>query len=262
MFLEGVNEGGVDFVAVAEASSYGFLLAKEVVGAGSFLEEDVVPAEAHGASFVGDASLFWEDADDVVLFPADFFGVCVFDAALVPCVLDNGELHAVADAQEGRAGRAAVLDDLDFSFHAARSESSRDDDAVGVLQDVFGVLGGGDFARVNPGEGDGCLGMGGAVSDGFGDAGVAVLEFGVFAADGDGDFLRWLVELIDEALPCFVVLGGEPEFFFEDVVEAFFFEDEGDFVDGWYVNAADDCFFGNVAEFCNFFLDAFVECFP
>jgi hypothetical protein len=45
-------------------------------------------------------------------------------------VLDAGELHSEADAEEGRGGLAGVADGVQHAFDAALAEASGDEDAV------------------------------------------------------------------------------------------------------------------------------------
>ncbi len=72
-------------------------------------------------------------------FRVDFGAVRVFQAADVPCKLDDGKLEAVADAEEWDVVFPGELDSQNFAFRAARSEAVGNEDAVEVGE-VFDAL--------------------------------------------------------------------------------------------------------------------------
>jgi hypothetical protein len=119
--------------------------------------------------------------------------VGVRQAADVAGEFDDGHLEAEAQAQIGNLIFAGVADALDLAFGAADAEPAGNDDAVTIgqpLGDVGRIDGGG----VDPFEIDVDAQMHAAMLAGLDDAGVGVAEGGVFAGDGQGDFLARLAD--------------------------------------------------------------------
>ena len=72
-------------------------------------------------------------------FRVDFGAVRIFQAADVPCILDDGKLEPVADAQEGDVVFPCKLDSRNLAFRAAWSKAVGYEDAVEVGE-VFYAL--------------------------------------------------------------------------------------------------------------------------
>ena len=123
----------VHFVAVAEAFADG----GRTVNLGSkaiFLDDHVVTTEAHRRTQILDVFLAGEECNDrnfdVVRFAFHFDRTCTLHTADVACKFHDGELHAIADAEERDLVFAHVADDLNFAFDTAATETTRNDDCV------------------------------------------------------------------------------------------------------------------------------------
>ena len=155
---------------------------------------------------------------------------------------------------------AGVAGGGDFAFDAAVAEAAGDEDSVETLEfggDVFVCEGFG----VDAADVDLAVVGNAAVRDGFVDGFVGVLQFDVFSDDADGDFAGGVFYAADDLLPDVLLRAGffDAEEFDHEIVNAFFLEFEGEFVDGVDVGAADDGFDGDVAEEGDFFAEADVE---
>ena len=117
----------VDFVTVTEAFANSCRTVN-FFGAAIFLNEHIMAAKAHGSTEVLDIFLTREERDDrifdMIVAAFHFDCACALDTANVTRKFNDGELHAVADAEERDVVFAYIADDLDFSFNATTTSLS------------------------------------------------------------------------------------------------------------------------------------------
>ena len=68
--------------------------------------------------------------DGLARVRVDFGGLCLSQASDVAGELDDGQLHAVAQAQKRNFVFAGVLDGVDFAFDPAAAPTDGDDDPL------------------------------------------------------------------------------------------------------------------------------------
>ena len=169
--------------------------------AGAFEQHRGVGADAHGAAHVAAGAAAFdfvaagplrEKADDGVFGRAEFGAGRVWNVGEVSGALDDGHLHAEADAEERDAVRAGEADGFDLAFGAAFAEAAGDEDAVHVFELGDGAvavrIGALEDLGVEPVDVHFDFVGDAAVVQGFDEAFVAVEEVGVFADDRDADF--------------------------------------------------------------------------
>ena len=129
-----------------------------------------------------------------------FPGVGVRDAAHMPGKLDDGDLHAQADAEVGHVVFTAVLRGGDHALDAPVPETAGHQDAVASLKDLSHVLRG-DLLAVDPADLH-FRGVGVArVVQRFRHGEVGVVEPDVFSHQADGDLLLQMLDAVDHLFP-------------------------------------------------------------
>src|ERR1041385_1905233 len=97
--------------------------------------------EPHRPAHLLDADQVAQLEDDGVgRVRVELGGVRAREAADRASVLDDGRLHAEADAEVGRARLARVRDGADHAGHAALAEAAGHEDGVEVAQALFILL--------------------------------------------------------------------------------------------------------------------------
>ena len=128
----------------------------------------------------------------------EFRGVGVFPAENVACKFNHAALHAKADAQQRNLVLAGVANGYALAVHAAATESTRNQNAVGVLDEVrilfkfFGL----DAFHLHLG-----VVFHAGVLQGFVHGLVGVADGDVLAHQRDGAFVFRLGCLLDELVP-------------------------------------------------------------
>ena len=233
------------------------------VGLGTGNEVGDPGAETHGAPEVDDLFLLLEKADDGVggAF-VELGAVGIVPAADVAGELDDGDLHAEADAEEGDVVFAGVAGGGDFPLSAAVAKATGDEDALEAFEVGFGP---GFFNALGIDADDLDLGVvgGSGVGEGFVDAFVGVLKLDVLSDDSEADVMGGMDDALDKLAPAGEVgLGGvgDVEDAADHVVEPFFVELDGDLVDGVLdIANLDDALDGDVAEEGDFLPDIFFQ---
>ena len=208
-------------------------------------------AEAHGAAEVDDLFLLLHEADDGVrgaLVKLDAGGSG--QAADVAGILDDGDLHAEADAEEGDAVFAGILGGCDLALGAAVSEATGNEDALKAAEIEFGTS---FFDALCIDADDVHLAVvgGSGVGEGFVDALVGVLQLNVFANDADAGVVGGVDDALDEVPPAGEIWlrGREVEELAHHVIKPLFVEFQRHFIDAvLYIADFDDGLNGHVAE--------------
>ncbi len=126
----------VEFVAVAVTLANLFALV-EFCGVGILHELARVSAQAHGAALFSDVLLFVHQVDDRVGgILVEFRGVGVLPAEYIAGEFNHAALHAKADTEQRNLVFAGILDGHTLAVHAAAAETSRNQNAVGILDEV------------------------------------------------------------------------------------------------------------------------------
>jgi hypothetical protein len=242
----------VELVAVAMAFG-DFFAPVRFAGVRALREDGGLRAEAHGAAFVSDVFLLVEQADDGVgsVF-VEFGGVGAGKIHDVAGKLDGGALHAETDAEEGDAALADELDRFDFAFDAALAESAGDENAVVAGEERAGAFAL-DLFALDAADADLSFVMDASVVEGFVNRLVSIFVLGVFADDGDADFMPRVAENVEDVTPVVEFgqagLEAEAELFHDQRIETVIDEAEGDFIDGEIlVLLFDNAVFRHVAE--------------
>ena len=158
---------------------------------------------------------------------------------------------AQTNPKEGDALRASVLDGFDFAINAPRSKARSNDDSIEAGQLFYCAVGCNGFA-VNPVHLHIDLLVGTRMNERFRDGFVAVFQLHVFADQANFHGRLWVLVLREEFLPSLKIqrlfCGGHPQFFEHDLVQAFFHQQQRHVIDGFRIDALDDCAGGDVAE--------------
>ncbi len=175
--------------------------------------------------------------------------------------LDDGDLHAEADAEEGDAFFAGVAGGGHLPFRTTITEATGDEDALQTGEVEFGA---GFFDAFGIDADDVHLAVvgGAGVREGFVDALVGVLEFDVFADDTDAHVVRGVDDALDKVAPAAEIglRGVEIEQATDVVVQALLMELQRHLVNGvLHVTDFDDSLDGHVAEEGDFFADIEVQ---
>src|SRR5450830_27846 len=125
--------------------------------------------------------------------------VGVRHASLVARVLDQGDLHAKADAQVRNLVFTGKLGSLDLAFHATLAEAARYQDGV-VLGQVL-ATGGFDFFRIDVHDIDAAFRVQAGVTQRFDQRFVRFGQFHIFADHADGDFRFRMFQRVDQLAP-------------------------------------------------------------
>ena len=154
---------------------------------------------------------------------------------------------------------AGVFDGGDHAFDSAVSEAAGDYDSVVAAEDAFYVVVG-DVFGLDPADFNVGAVCEAAVGEGFGYREVGVVEFDVFADEGDFYCFVGFFAAGEHVGP-FAEVGFvlDAEAFADDVTETFFFEEHRDFVDAVGGEVLDYALFFDVAEECEFLLHFFGE---
>ena len=218
-------------------------------------------AQAHGAAHVLDALLLGQQVDHrerrlLVELP----GVGARHAADGARELDDGALHAQADAQVGHVVLATVLDGLDLALDAAHAEAAGHDHAVGGAE-AFGHGRRRELLGVDPQDAQLAAVVDGRVLEGLPDRQVGLVELHVLADQRDGDRLVTGVDALDQRAP----LGrgrarrGEAELAHHELVEPLFVHVQRHLVDVVDVARRHDGLGLDVAEEGDLVADAAAE---
>ena len=231
------------------------VLAVKLVRQRSGPDQGLVGAQAHGGSHGLDAFLLFLEADDWVGgFLVEFRGVGVIHAADVACVLNDGHLHAQANAQERDSFGARVFHRLDFSFNAAVSKAARHQNAVhGANHGLRALFL--NFFRVYPENFHAGVIFRTGVSEGFIDGFVGVLESDVFTYYGNPDGGAGADDPADVTLPVRQIgrRNVQSQAPGDNAVYFILAEIQGAFVDGVFdVAEGNDVFGFHVAEHGDF----------
>ena len=160
--------------------------------------------------------------------------VRVRHAADVARKLDDGALHAEAEAEERELVLARVLDGLDLALDAAVAEAARHEHALAADEDLVEirllVL---DLLRVDPVDLHLRVICDAAMVQRLRDRDVGIGELDVLADDSDLDLFLRVVDLVDHLLPLAHIRGAviHVEFLERDPVEALFLHHERHLVD-------------------------------
>ena len=188
----------VEFVAVTMAFANLFALV-ELGSVGILHELARVSAEAHGAALFGDVLLFVHQVDDRVgcLF-VEFRGVGVLPAEYVACKFNHAALHAETNSQQRNLVFAGILDGDALAVYAAASETSRNQNAVRILDEarILFKLFGLDAFHFHLG-----VVFHAGMLQGFVHGLVSVADGDVLAHQRDGAFVLGLGGLLDELVP-------------------------------------------------------------
>src|SRR5687768_624287 len=198
--------------------------------------------EAHRAAHVGDMLLRLHERDDgVVTLRRELARVGIVEATDVARELDDGRLHAEADAEERHRVLARMSDRIHHPFDAADAEPTGHEQPVVPAEDL------GRGARVDkvvagdPVDVYADVVRDPAMDERFLYALVAVDEVGVLADDGDLHALAGRDDALDHVLPVREIRRGalDAELLQDLVVESLVAERERDLVDGRYVGRFD-----------------------
>lgn len=258
LFLELGHIGVVHLIAVTMAFSHD--VAVDLVGERTLFDGNFLTAEAHRAAEVGrlvallDAAravlpLGDEGDDGMGRVGIELGGVGSAETAHVTGELDDGHLHAEADAEERDLVFTGELDGLDHAFRATLAETSRDEDRIDVLKDLLGAFLF-DLAGVDVADLDAGLRADAGVDERFVERLVAVGVVDVLADHGDRDLALRVLDATDDVLP-----GGEigglrlkAELLADEVVKMLGVEHERHFVDRGGVGDADHAVHRHVGE--------------
>jgi hypothetical protein len=124
----------------------------------------------------------------------------VLQAADVAGELDDGDLHAEADAEIWDALLAGIARGGDLALRATVAEATGDEDALqaGEVEFRTGFL---DALGIDADDVHLAVIGGSGVSEGFVDAFVGVLKLDVFADDADADVVRGVDDALHKAAP-------------------------------------------------------------
>src|SRR6476646_6788617 len=222
-------------------------------------EHCIVGAKPHGAAEIAARAPLLQlvaleplrhQADDRFGCRAELCRVGILDAAKIACSLEHRHLHYEANAEIRHVALAGELRCPDFSFRAALTESTRDQNAVDVLEKRRRVLAF-ENLRLDPVEIDLHLICNSAMGERLDQRFVGVLHSRVFADNGDGDVTLGVADALVDQAPA-LKIGGLPRFDPERGqhlgIEAFGrigFRHRIDIVD---VTRLDNCAFPNVTK--------------
>ena len=164
-------------------------------------------------------------------------------------IFNDRALHAEADAEEGNLFLTGIADGFNLAFHSPVAEAAWHQDAVAfgkgsfyiVRRDFLGI----DVAQIH-GDMVGHTCMGKSLMQAF----VGLLQFNVFAHDGDGYLACGMVEIIDELTPGrkIGVARGQAEHDGDFLIKALVIELERNFIHIFHINGGKDGVFVHVAE--------------
>ena len=161
-------------------------------------------------------------------------------AAHVACELDDGQLHAQADAEIRDAVFARVADCLDLALDPAPAETARNQDGVEAFEHrrAFGF----DALRIDVVDRDAALGVDSRVHERLAQRLVRLGEVDVLADHRDAHFALRVLEPVHEAIPGAEVgrAGVEPQDLADRAIDALLVQHARDLVDRVGVLHRDD----------------------
>lgn len=259
--LELVFELVIDLITMAMTLVDGGFLV-EFVHLGALGQFGDPVAETHGAAELLHLFLLLHHADDGSGGAFIKLGaVGVFQAADIAGKLDDGDLHAEADAKEGNAGAAGITCGGDFALGATVAEAPGDEDALQAAEvDVGAAFLDGlgvhthdvHFAVI------GCASVGECLVDAL----VGVLEFDVFAHNTDAHVVGGVNDALDEVAPLAEIglLRGEVELLAHNVVKTLFVQFQRHLIDAVFdVADLDDVLDGHVAKEGDLFTHVLIQ---
>src|SRR5690554_4548939 len=183
----------------------------------------------------------------------EFAARSALDSADIPSELEDGHLHAEADAKEGDLFFTRVLDGADLPLGAALTEAAGDEDRImrletlfkSALLEIFKIL------AVDIFELDLHIIFEPAVDERLMKALITIAEVNVFSDERDGDGLALLIKrLLGDAPPDAEIRLTRPdiEALDEARVEALLVEHERELVDRRGVLRGDDGVLLHIAE--------------
>ena len=133
--FDGLDEVGVDLVAMAVALVHGFSIAVQPADGAVFdLPEGRAAAQPHRSTEMCFGDFRHEHHGGVLWVFCKLGGVGAFEPQHVSAKLDGGDLQTEADAKVGHVLCSCVMGGQNFSFNTAIPESTRHQDAVRLLQ--------------------------------------------------------------------------------------------------------------------------------
>src|SRR5512144_2404175 len=198
---------GVDFIPVTMAFG-NFSRPIYLRYATATREYCIVGAKPHGAAEIAACAPLLQlvtleplrhQADDRFGCRAELCRVGILDTAQIACSLEHRHLHSKANAEIRYVALAGELRRPDFTFRAALTESTRDQNTVNVLEKRRRILAF-ENLRLDPVEIDFHLVGNSAMGERFDQRLVGVLHSRVFADNGDGNVTLGVADaLVDQA---------------------------------------------------------------
>mgnify|MGYP001677499098 CR=1 FL=1 len=214
----------VELVAVAMALT-DFFLRVSGKALRAFPKLARISPQAHCTSLVLDVLLREHEVDDGMLrLVIEFRRMGVRHAADVTRKLDDGALHAEAQAEERNRVLTRVLHGANLALDAAVAKATRNEYSLAPCKDLAELdvrrL---DCLRIDPGDLDVRIVRDARMVQRLRHRHVGVGQIHILADDGDLDFFRGMLDLEDHLLPLFHVRGTviHVELFEHNLVEAF-----------------------------------------
>jgi len=181
-------------------------------------------------------------------------------AAYVARELDDGALHAQANAQVRDLVLATVLDGLDLALDAALSEAAGHDHAVGTVE-LLGDRVGREVLAVDPAQVEPAAVVDGGVLERLPDREVRLVELHVLADQSDRHLALTGVDTVNELAPLIEVgwVTLEAQHAHDEVVETLVVQEQGHAVDVVGVARRHDGIRVDVAEQGDLLADALFE---
>ena len=174
--------------------------------------------------------------------------------------LHNGQLHSQTKSKEWYAVFPGILDGVNLSVNAAVAKAAGYQDTAHIFKDFGGIFRR-DCLGIHPFDVDrGTVGHP-AVLQGFHHGNVGIVKLGVFAYQGHGHILLWMLPGLYHGPPvCQVRLRtGQIEAFTGGLGQMLFLHYKGYFIEHVHIQVLEYVMFGNIAELGDFRLDAVVQ---
>src|SRR5215204_4129735 len=179
-------------------------------GLASAREPARIRAKPHGAAHVRDVLLAFHQADHrIFALRRELARMAVIQLEDVSRELDDGCLHAEADAEERQARLTRCANGFHHAFHAADTESARHEEAVIRAQNLARPITARKQVTREPGDVHADVIPNAAVDQGFLHALVAVHELRVLTNHGDAHAVTWRNYPVHHRAPAREV-GGLP----------------------------------------------------
>ena len=171
------------------------------------------------------------------------------DAQHRSAVLNHGELHAQADAEERDFVFPGISDCPYFTFGTTLAEAAGHQDAVAALKQFGRITFLEFFGAEVPEQNFGLIGDT-AMNKGFMKAFIGFGQIHIFSGNGDGDRVFGVFQVVNQLFPRIDVglPGPDVEQFQDFSVQTFLVEVERHLINGIHVNGGDYRVHGNVAE--------------